>query len=296
MVNHYEILGVEDDCTRDEIKKAYREMVKRYHPDKTGNDLESGEMFKKVQLAYETLYDDNKRIKFDLEYQARKEFDIEKAMSEVWDNMTSSEQFKPNEEGQYVKTDPERLDISARVAITLDQIYSGEIWYEYDRKVPDTRGVLVETKECINLQRVATIVLSGFKPFYSWKGMGHHSSTSNRYGDLNITFDFKKDPRYKIVWEDLMLARQEKVNVMQLIRDDGLIINHLGNNIHIPLEKFKRNKNEFEVKSGGIPDGPDGHRGPLLLQVFVDNNLSEIPEDLKQLIQDYYSDQNKEQE
>lgn len=62
MSDYYKILGVDKKSTKDEIKKAYRKLSKKYHPDVNPN----GEaQFKKVTEAYETLIDDNKRKNYD---------------------------------------------------------------------------------------------------------------------------------------------------------------------------------------------------------------------------------------
>ena len=58
MENLYEILGVVETATQDEIKKAYRQKAKELHPDKGGDE----EMFKKVTNAYDILSDENKKV------------------------------------------------------------------------------------------------------------------------------------------------------------------------------------------------------------------------------------------
>jgi DnaJ-class molecular chaperone len=60
--NYYDILGVNKDATEDEIKRAYRKLALKTHPDKNGGD---DSMFKKINIAYETLSDTNKRHVYD---------------------------------------------------------------------------------------------------------------------------------------------------------------------------------------------------------------------------------------
>lgn len=61
----YRLLGVEKNCSRDEIKKAFRKKAMKLHPDHTNGDRKKEELFKKVLEAYETLYDPEKRKDYD---------------------------------------------------------------------------------------------------------------------------------------------------------------------------------------------------------------------------------------
>jgi DnaJ-class molecular chaperone len=60
--NYYDILGVSKDASDDEIKRAYRKLALKTHPDKNGGD---DTMFKKINVAYETLSDPDKRNEYD---------------------------------------------------------------------------------------------------------------------------------------------------------------------------------------------------------------------------------------
>jgi len=61
----YEILGVSKSATAAEIKKAYRKLAIKYHPDKNPDDNAAEEKFKEAAEAYEVLSDDNKRARYD---------------------------------------------------------------------------------------------------------------------------------------------------------------------------------------------------------------------------------------
>lgn len=64
--NYYEILWVNKSATDDEIKKAYRKLAMKYHPDRNEWDKKSEEKFKEINQAYETLSDSNKRKQYDM--------------------------------------------------------------------------------------------------------------------------------------------------------------------------------------------------------------------------------------
>lgn len=65
MKDYYEILGVPRNATQEEIKKAYRKLVRQYHPDLNKNDPEAEKKFKEINEAYEVLSDPEKRAKYD---------------------------------------------------------------------------------------------------------------------------------------------------------------------------------------------------------------------------------------
>src|SRR5688500_19124215 len=63
--DHYKVLGVERKASQDEIKKAYRKLARKYHPDKNPGDAKAEERFKQISQAHDILGDPEKRKEYD---------------------------------------------------------------------------------------------------------------------------------------------------------------------------------------------------------------------------------------
>ena len=63
--DYYKTLGVSEKASQEEIKKAYRQLALKYHPDKNKGDKKAEERFKEISEAYEVLKDPEKRKKYD---------------------------------------------------------------------------------------------------------------------------------------------------------------------------------------------------------------------------------------
>ena len=64
--NFYKVLGVDEKASKEEIKKSYRTLQMKYHPDRNNNSQEANIMTQKLNEAYETLGDDEKREEYDM--------------------------------------------------------------------------------------------------------------------------------------------------------------------------------------------------------------------------------------
>ena len=63
--DYYEVLGVDKSASEDEIKRAYKKMARKYHPDLNPDNKEAEEKFKEVNEAYEVLSDSDKKARYD---------------------------------------------------------------------------------------------------------------------------------------------------------------------------------------------------------------------------------------
>ena len=63
--DYYEVLGASKDASQQELKKAYRRLAMKYHPDRNPDDKEALAKFKEAKEAYEVLADEQKRAAYD---------------------------------------------------------------------------------------------------------------------------------------------------------------------------------------------------------------------------------------
>src|SRR3954465_15618262 len=63
--DYYAVIGVPASATQEEIKKQYRKLASKHHPDKNQNDPKAAERFKEISEAYQTLGDADKRKQYD---------------------------------------------------------------------------------------------------------------------------------------------------------------------------------------------------------------------------------------
>ena len=134
MKDYYAILGVPRNASQEEIKRAYRELAKKYHPDKNRGDPEAEERFKEINEAYAVLSDPKKRAEYD-----RRGF-VEGA--EAYRNVYPEDLFDLFEELLGVRVGgrsrPRRgADLTIEVEVDLETLAKGgEVRARYRRRVP----------------------------------------------------------------------------------------------------------------------------------------------------------------
>jgi molecular chaperone DnaJ len=128
--DYYEILGVQRNATAEEIKKAYRQMALKYHPDKNPNNPQAEEKFKAAAEAYGVLSDPEKRQKYDYfghesmryEQAARTQAeDVFTRYSTVFDGTAFESFFQPGAQ----ESARQGTDLRIKLKLTLSEIAQG---------------------------------------------------------------------------------------------------------------------------------------------------------------------------
>jgi curved DNA-binding protein len=136
--NYYEILGVDKNAPSNEIKKAYRTLAIKYHPDRNLGNKAAEEKFKDINEAYEVLSDQTRRVQYDQSISRKNFVNKGGAFNNLGRNnknangdrsrvRVDSQDYRPGttKRERVVTSRPQRRDIEAKLTLGLDEAYRG---------------------------------------------------------------------------------------------------------------------------------------------------------------------------
>ena len=283
--DYYKILGISKTASADEVKKAYRKLAIKYHPDKNPNDKLAEEKFKEITESNETLKDDKKRKEYDalaLDYKNyqqsggksgfdgysqknqsanNKEQHFEQAsFSDFFSNMFSGS--ANNYQNQNVKGQ----NYNASMEVTLEEAYFGT-----ERQIQlENQKLKIKIKPGVIDGQVLRL-----------KGKGAKGSNDLMQGDLLITVHVVENSSFTRKENDLFCTIH--VDLYTTILGGKTEINTLKGKINITIPKETANEKIVRLKKMGMPiyNKPDEF-GDLYLTISVKtpNNLSDKEIDL----------------
>jgi len=133
--DYYEVLGVDKSANKDEIKKAYRKLALKYHPDKNKGNKSAEEKFKEASEAYHVLSDDKRKVNYDQFGHAAfqgaggqggfSNFDFSSSFSDIFEDVFGDFGFGTSSGSRRSRSNNRGSDLRYDVSIDLNDAYTG---------------------------------------------------------------------------------------------------------------------------------------------------------------------------
>jgi curved DNA-binding protein len=185
MMDYYEILGVNKTASQDEIKKAYRKLAMKHHPDKGGDEHK----FKEISVAYDTLSDAQKRAEYDHMMTAGPQVQFHNMggfsdLNDIFGHVFGT-QFGPGF-ANFQQRQRRNRDLNIRCSITFKDSFTGKE-LEATYSLPNGGKETVVINVPPGIETGQTI---------QYRGLGDDSISGMPRGNLNVTVIVEPDPRF----------------------------------------------------------------------------------------------------
>ncbi|WP_024791933.1 DnaJ family protein [Lebetimonas sp. JS138] len=248
----YEVLGVSESASQDEIKKAYRKLARKYHPD-ICKKPECEEKFKEINTAYEILGDAQKRKQYDAMgdnmfngqnfqdfYRQHKDVDLEEILSQIFgEGFGASRGFGGfggfGFEGFGGGFEPD-LDVHARIQIPFDLAIKGGVY------TINYNGEAIKVK-----------IPSGLKSGQKLRIRGKGKSHKGKRGDLILEVEVTPNPNWERKGDDLYT--KVEVPLKTMIFGGKVGVDTFKGHINVKVPENSKCCQKLRVKGYGVNNG-----------------------------------------
>lgn len=291
-MDYYETLGVSKNSSAGDIKKAYRKLALKYHPDRNKGDKAAEEKFKQISEAYAVLSDQKKRKEYDTygssgfrqrfsQEDIFRGFDLNEILRQFggggFKSTTSrgggsfdsffrqaggmggpsyTTGFGPGRTARQVKGG----DLSYELAVTLEEVLTG-----VTKTISLRRGG--------RLENVSVKVPAGITADKKLRlnGKGAPSSMGGPPGDLYLIIKVQPHRNFTRAGNDLIVEKRIPFSVACLGGDTG-VPTLGGKQLKVRVPAGIQQQAKLRLKGHGLPSGAGskGRRGDLLVKIFVD--------------------------
>lgn len=295
-IDYYNILGVSKDASQDDIKKAYKKLARKYHPDLNPNDPTAQRKFQEINEANEVLSDPEKRKKYDQygenwkhadEFNAQQQqygtnfgqnFSNDGTTYTSWSTSGDTEGFSDFFESLFGSRGKRKRsygyrgqDYTAELHLTLQDAY------ETHKQILTVNGKKLRITVPAGVANGQTIKLAG---------QGGEGMNGGPAGDLYITFVIEDDTRFRREGDDLYVTAP--LDLYTAILGGETIIETMSGKVKLKVAPGTQNNTKVRLKGKGFPVyKQEGSFGDLIVTYSIDipTHLSEEQKELFRKIQ-----------
>ncbi|GAB4539301.1 MAG: J domain-containing protein [Pleurocapsa sp.] len=276
--NYYEILGVNANASSEEIKKAYRTLARRYHPDRNPGNKAAEEKFKDINEAYEILSDQTRRVQYD---QARRKGAGKRpntaspftnfgrnnrgttrngAATQRSRIRVDSDDYRPGTTRRERVVTPTRRDIEAKLTLTLDEAYRGG-----RRKIRLEDGRSLDVEMPVGMSNGQRIRL---------KGQGIEG------GNLYLKITVARHPFFEIQGANIYC--QIPVTPTEAVLGGSIEVPTIDGLVKVTIPSGVRSGQRLRLANKGYIEPKTGDRGDQLveIQIVTPKEISEAEKEL----------------
>lgn len=265
--DYYEVLGVKKDASADDIKKAYRKLAMKYHPDKNPDDKNAEEKFKEISEAYAVLSDAEKRKEYDAygsegfsrkfsEEDIFRGFDINDLFREFGFGGGSST-FNFGGGGRYQPQPHRGNDYEYDLSISVAEAYNG-----IKRELNLNLGSSVK-KVSVN---IPAGIDEGQK--LRLKGEGGPGAHGGPNGDLFVKIRIASSSKFYLEGRDIVTAQEIKLTEA-LLGTSIHVTDAAGKKLDLKVPAGTKHGTKLRLKGKGLPALKKFVGGDLLVKINV---------------------------
>ena len=276
-IDYYKILGIDKGASEEDIKKAYRKLARKLHPDLNPNDKEAHRKFQQINEANEVLSDPEKRKKYDTygkDWQHADQFEQQKKSRAQYQN-TGGQQFYENAEGGDFSSFFDSMFGGAgnRQTKFRGQDYNAELKLQLTDAMFTHQQTLT-----VNNKNIRITIPAGIEngQIIKLKGYGAPGVNGGPAGDLYITFSIAPHPQFKRSGNDLFTTT--KIDLYLAMLGGETTIETLNGKVKLAVKPETQPGTRIRLKGKGFPVyKKENEYGDLYVtyEVVLPSNLTE---------------------